>query len=352
MLTLIAMLFSFISCIILIPFMRQLAFRIGAVAKPDKRRIHKGIIPQIGGIALYISFLIGLFITQPVEKEINVIMLGATIIIVLGLIDDIYELSAKLKLLGQLLSAFVIVIGGIKITFITLPFIGQIHFGLFSSIMTIIWILAFINAINLIDGLDGLATGISIIGLGTIGLMAMSQQNIFVTMLCAVLIGASIGFLLFNFNPASIFLGDSGAMFLGFMLAVVSLLGFGYKSGVTIASLTIPIIILGVPFMDTVFAIIRRQNKKQSWLTADASHLHHRLMKLGYSTKETVIIIYVIALLFSAAGVVYSLSTASGGFLILLAVFFSIEILVEVTNLISENYRPLLNLLTKLFNNY
>ena len=177
-----------------------------------------------------------------------------------GLIDDIYDLKPVLKLLGQIIAALVVVYYGVTIDFISLPIGPTIHFGILAIPITVIWIVAITNAINLIDGLDGLASGVSMIALITIGFIAILQANVFIIMICSVLIGSLLGFLCFNFHPAKIFLGDSGALLIGFIVGFLSLLGF---KNITFVSLFFPIVILAVPFIDTLFAMIRRVKKGQ-----------------------------------------------------------------------------------------
>ncbi|RIL91719.1 undecaprenyl/decaprenyl-phosphate alpha-N-acetylglucosaminyl 1-phosphate transferase, partial [Staphylococcus equorum] len=219
-----------------------------------------------------------------------------------------------------------------------------IHFGWLSIPITIFWIVAITNAINLIDGLDGLAAGVSTIALVTIAFIAILQGNIFIIMICSVLIGSLLGFLVFNFHPAKIFLGDSGALLLGFIIGFLSLLGF---KNITFISLFFPIVILAVPFIDTLFAMIRRVKRGQHIMQADKSHLHHKLLDLGYTHRQTVILIYAMAIMFSVVSVILYLSQPWGFFLTVLLIIITIELIVEFTGLIDDDYRPLLNLISK-----
>lgn len=230
------------------------------------------------------------------------------------------------------------------IDFISLPMGTTIHFGFLSIPITVIWIVAITNAINLIDGLDGLASGVSAIGLITIGFIAILQANIFITMICCVLLGSLIGFLFYNFHPAKIFLGDSGALMIGFIIGFLSLLGF---KNITIIALFFPIVILAVPFIDTLFAMIRRVKKGQHIMQADKSHLHHKLLALGYTHRQTVLLIYSISILFSLSSIILYVSPPLGVVLMFVLIIFSIELIVEFTGLIDNNYRPILNLISR-----
>ena len=235
--------------------------------------------------------------------------MGAIVMYLVGLIDDIYDLKPILKLIGQIVAASIVAFYGITIDFISFPMGPTIHFGILSIPITIIWIVAITNAINLIDGLDGLASGVSAIGLITIAFIAILQANVFIIMICSVLIGSLLGFLCFNFHPAKIFLGDSGALLIGFIIGFLSLLGF---KNITFISLFFPIVILAVPFIDTLFAMIRRMRNGQHIMQADKSHLHHKLLALGYSHRQTVLLIYSIAILFSLSSIILYLSQPLG----------------------------------------
>jgi UDP-GlcNAc:undecaprenyl-phosphate GlcNAc-1-phosphate transferase len=279
-------------------------------------------------------------IIRPDEPYTWAIVTGAFVIIITGVLDDMMELSAKLKLLGQIIAALIVVVAGdVQMEFIKLPFGGVLEFGYFSIPLTILWIVGITNAINLIDGLDGLAAGVSSIALLTIGGMALTMQNGFVVVMAAILLFSTLGFLVYNFHPAKIFMGDTGALFLGFMISVLALHGF---KNITVISLIIPIIILGVPISDTFFAIIRRKRNKQSFSTPDKSHLHHCLLRLGYSHRQTVVIIYAIASLFGIAALIFSQATVWGSILLIAILIVALEIFVESIGLVGKNYQPLL----------
>ncbi|AKG03884.1 undecaprenyl-phosphate alpha-N-acetylglucosaminyl 1-phosphate transferase [Salimicrobium jeotgali] len=339
-----ALLVCFIVAIIVTPLVKKLAVYIGATDKPDPRKVHKVLMPRLGGLAIFISFIIGYFLFMPPTPIFWPVLFGAAIIIITGVWDDLRELSAKWKLAGQILAAAVVVYAGegVVVTFVNIPFTDNtLEFGMFSEIITMIWIIAITNAINLIDGLDGLAAGVSSIALLTISGMAITMGNVFVVFAGLMMLGSTVGFLIYNFYPAKIFMGDTGALFLGFMISVLSLLGF---KNVTLFSFVIPVIILGVPISDTVFAIVRRKLQNRPMSAPDKSHLHHNLLNLGYSHPETVLVIYTISALFSLAAVVFSQATLYGALLVIGFLILMLELLVEFTGLIGKDYRPILNL--------
>ncbi|MEK6460028.1 MraY family glycosyltransferase [Heyndrickxia faecalis] len=330
----------FMLTILLTPLIKKLAIRIGAVDKPNQRKVHMKVMPRLGGLAIYISFIAGVLLLQPDSPHSLPILLGSLIIVLTGIIDDIRELSPRVKLMGQLAAALVVILSGIHVEFINLPFGGQLEFGIFSIPLTILWIVGVTNAINLIDGLDGLAAGVSSIALLTISGMAIIMGDAYVTVLGLILMASTIAFLFYNFYPAKIFMGDTGALFLGYMISVLSLLGF---KNVTFISLIIPALILGVPISDTFFAIIRRLVHKQPLSAPDKSHLHHCLLRLGFSHRQVVLIIYAIAAMFSLAAFIFSMATLWGSLIFIGVILITIEIFVESIGLVGKDYKPLLN---------
>lgn len=338
----VSLIVALFASILLTPLVKRLAFRIGAVDAPNYRKVHSRIMPRLGGLAIFLSFLIGLLILRPDSQYIVAIVIGATLIIITGVLDDMYEISAKAKMLGQLAAAGIIVFyGGIQIEFITLPFGGELEFGFLSIPVTILWIIGITNAINLIDGLDGLAAGVSTIALITLSVMAFIMADFFVLAVAALLACSTIGFLFYNFHPAKIFMGDTGALFLGFMIAVLSLLGF---KNITMVSFIIPVIMLGVPISDTFFAIVRRVRNKQKWSDPDKSHLHHRLIDIGFSHRQTVLIIYGIAAMFGLFAIIFSMAKIWGAILLVTVILVALELFVEIIGLAGKNYRPLIKL--------
>ncbi|BAM48162.1 glycosyltransferase family 4 protein [Amphibacillus xylanus] len=339
-----AVLICFGLSLILTPLVKKLAFRIGAVDHPNKRKVHQTIMPRLGGLAIFFSFVIGILFFQPDGQYELPIALGAILIMIVGIIDDKYQIKARYKFIVQLIAALIIVLSGLEITYINFPFGHVIEFGYLSTPITILWIVGITNAINLIDGLDGLAGGVSTIALLTIGGLAISLGDIFVALISFLLVGSTLGFLVFNFYPAKIFMGDTGALFLGYMIGVLSILGF---KNATLFSLIVPIAILGVPILDTLLAIIRRAVHKKPLYSPDKMHLHHCLLNLGFGHRQTVILIYCISALFSLAAIIFNQSTMWGTTITFFAMAILIELMIELTGIISVNYRPLLNFLNK-----
>lgn len=320
-----------------------MAVSIGATDKPNQRKVHQFTMPRLGGLAIFISFIIGMLILKPLNPAFIPIIIGSSIIVITGICDDLFELSAKYKLIGQLAAAFIVVfLGDLQVLFINLPFGGHLEFGYLSIPFTILWIVGITNAINLIDGLDGLAAGVSSIALITISGMALIQGNLFVVAVGTIVLMGTLGFLYYNFHPASIFMGDTGALFLGFVISVLSLLG--YKN-VTFISFIIPVIILGVPISDTFFAIMRRIINKQPLSAPDKSHLHHCLLRLGYSHRQTVLLIYAMASFFGLVAVIYSQARIGVSIFLICLIILLMEFIAEKIGLMGNNFHPLLKIL-------
>lgn len=337
---------------LLVPIVRRLAFKLGAVDKPNARRINKKTMPTMGGLAIFIAFNFTNFVILRNQYHLGQMMalfIAQCVIIITGIIDDIYELKPYQKIIGIISAALIVYYAAnIRMTTITLPFAGTVKLGILSLPITLIWILAITNAVNLIDGLDGLATGIAIIALTTsalTGYFFLNVTNTFVSIMMFTLVAALIGFLPYNFHPAKIYLGDTGSLFIGFMISVFAL--FGLKNA-TFISIIIPVIILGVPITDTVYAIIRRLLNKKPIMKPDKHHLHHRLMQMGLSHQQTVWVIYGIALIFSFISLLYPLSNILGSILLTIATLFGLEIFVELIGLVGPNHTPLLNLIKKI----
>lgn len=333
------------------PFVVKLAYILGAVDKPNARRVNIKPMPTMGGLAIFLAFNFSTFVLlreQFPTHELFSVFLAECIIILTGIIDDIRELSPKAKLAGILAAALVIYfLAGIRMNQVTLPIIGSFELGWWSLPITIIWIIAITNAVNLIDGLDGLATGVSIIALFTMGVMAyffLNLTNVYVAIWIFVLVAALVGFLPHNFHPASIFLGDTGSLFIGFMMAVFSLKGL---KNVTFITLLMPVVIMGVPITDTVYAILRRLLNKKPIMQADKHHLHHRLMQLGLSHRQTVLVIYGLSLVFAFISMLYPLSTLWGSVLLTIGVFIGLELFIESIGLLGDNRQPLLKAIQK-----
>ncbi|WP_226036338.1 MraY family glycosyltransferase [Aquibacillus saliphilus] len=323
------------------PFIKKFALYIGAVDQPDHRKVHLKTMPRLGGLAIFISFMVGFVVFNPDSPYFWPILAGAILITATGILDDLYNLSAKIKFVSQIVAASIVVLGGAQINFINLPFGETLEFGYFAIPISILWIVGITNAINLLDGLDGLAAGVSSIALLTIAGLAISLGDIFVAFIGFMLLGSTLGFLAYNFHPAKIFMGDTGALFLGYMIGVLSVLGF---KNATLFSLIVPITILGVPILDTFFAIVRRYIQKKPLSSPDKLHLHHCLLKLGFGHRQTVILIYAMSALFSVAAIIFTKSTMWGSMITFFALALLIEITVEMTGIISDKYRPILSL--------
>ena len=335
---------TFLISLVLVPFVGKITKKLGIIAHTNNRTIHKGIIARTGGYAIYISFLIGAMIFLKTDIQINSILLGGFIIFLTGFYDDIHDLSPKLKMLGQIIAALIVIFyGGISLKGFSIPFLPSQFSYVIAIIITIGWIVGVTNAVNLIDGLDGLCGGISIIVLVTISLTSLTYGRTDISSLSLLLAGAISGFLVYNFHPASIFLGDCGALFIGFMIAVISLLGFGYKSS-SFFTLGAPIVVLMVPIMDTLIAIVRRKVHHKSFSEADRNHLHHKLMfSLELGQTKSVLILYGATILFSFCSYLY-LYDKIAATILFLTLMLLFEIFVEATNMIDRKYKPVLTI--------
>lgn len=275
------------------PLVRVLAFKIGAVDVPlDGRRAHKKPIPRIGGLAIFLGFTLTTMLFCDITPELLTIWIGGGVLVVLGILDDVFRLNAWLKLFVQLAVAGFAVWNGCVIDHINLG--GRyVMLGWLSIPLTILWIAGLTNALNFIDGLDGLSCGISAISSISLLLVVMLQGDIVSAVICAILCGSCFGFLPFNANPARIFMGDTGALFLGYTLAVISV--FGVFKLHTVLAFIVPFAIFALPIFDASFAIIRRLLAGKSPFAPDAGHIHHRLINMGFTQKESVKILYAIS---------------------------------------------------------
>ncbi|ORX22982.1 undecaprenyl-phosphate alpha-N-acetylglucosaminyl 1-phosphate transferase [Thermoanaerobacterium sp. PSU-2] len=315
---------AFVAALMATPAAKKLAYKIGAIDIPkDKRRVHNKPVPLIGGLAIYLGTVLSMLLFLP-KSETNLgIIAGSTIIVVLGIFDDKYELKAKVKLLGQLLAAFVVVLSGVRIDWLTNPFgDGMINIGVFAIPLSIFWIVGITNAMNLIDGLDGLAAGIASISSGSLFVVSLLNGRYATALITVAVTGAALGFLPYNFNPAKIFMGDTGAMFLGFILSAVSIQG-AVKSAAAIA-IAVPILALGVPVFDTIFAIIRRLANKKPIMEADKGHLHHRLLALGLSQRQAVFVMYGVSLFLGLSAILISSTNGAKGYIILIVAILAV----------------------------
>ncbi|MFI3056249.1 glycosyltransferase family 4 protein [Streptococcus sp. 2020WUSS084] len=341
------------------PLVRFMSLRVGAVDNPNARRINKVPMPSAGGLAIFVAFTISVLWFLPgIVTRVNYhgtylhyilpLVLASSIIVLTGFIDDVKELKPAPKMFGILAAATIIwIFTEFRFDSFKIPFGGPfLQFPVWLSfLLTVLWIVSITNAVNLIDGLDGLVSGVSIISLTTMGIVSyffLHDSNIFLTLTIFVLVAAIVGFLPYNYNPAIIYLGDTGALFIGFMIGVLSLQGL--KNSTAVAVVT-PMIILGVPITDTVVAIIRRKLSGQKIYEADKMHLHHRLLSLGLTHRGTVLVIYTISFLFSLTSLLLNVSSRIGGILLLVTMGLGIEILCELIGIFGINRTPLLNLL-------
>lgn len=298
---------TLIVTVVLIPLVRKLAVKLDAIDYPSARRVNMRPVARLGGVAMFggmfagLAFVVlgvsvfdwpNLFIPHPdLEVHYLGVALGIVIIFIVGSVDDVKDLSPKIKLLGQIVAACVIACSGLLLSNIQNPFgEGYIEFGIWAYPITVFYLVAFANIINLIDGLDGLAGGITVISAATILVFAYSNGVIDAAFFCVILIAACIGFLTRNIYPATIFMGDSGSLVLGLSLGVVSL--FAVARSALVLSLAVPILAAGVPIIDTAFAIIRRKRQHKRIDEADKGHIHHQLMRAGFSQTKTVAIMW------------------------------------------------------------
>lgn len=338
-----AFLLTTIISLILTPISRRIGTNLQIVSIPGNRHVHKTITPRVGGLAIYSSFMIGSMVFINGDTQINALLIGGSIIAISGVLDDLLELSAKFKLVFQIAAALVIIFyGNITLTDITIPGLISIQFGYLNSFATLIWIIAICNAINLIDGLDGLCGGVSIIILMTILMLSFIQGRLDIVLISTLLIGSIFGFLFYNFHPASVFMGDTGSLFIGFMIACLSLMGFKSSTFLTLGP---SLFILAVPIIDTLLSIVRRKLKGVPIMSPDKEHLHHTLMfKFHLSHRRTVVVIYGITFFFSQVAFAYFIDKRTA-FIMMIGFAIVFELFIEKTGMVSERYRPVLKLL-------
>ena len=344
-----ALIFTAILSFIFTEIVRYFAFKVGAIDKPNSRRVNKVAMPSSGGLAIYLAYFITILLIIPLNRDITIpIFLGATIIIFTGLIDDIKGVSPKFKILGITIATLIIYfLADIHVSSIHIPFLGLVNLGYLSLPVTLLWVTAITNALNLIDGLDGLATGVSSISLTTMGIIAfffLTSNNIEVTIMIFTLVAACLGFLPANYFPAKIYLGDTGALFLGFMISVFSLL---HLKNVTFIALMVPLVILIIPIADTIFAITRRIMNKQSISAADNKHVHHQLMNYGFTHKQSVLLLYIISFIFSIVALLYPIASKIGLILLTFGIILFLQFVSELLGLLNNDNKPLINFFKK-----
>ena len=315
MMALLAVLIS----LILVPFVAKLAIKIGAVDKPNERKVHTKIMPRMGGLAIYLSFFAVLFLSHEMTMQHIGLLTGGTVLVLVGIIDDKTDMPAKIKLLGQIFAACIVVAAGVRVEFMTNFILGGVFpLYIFSVPFTVLWIVAITNAVNLIDGLDGLAAGTSIIAAATMAISGYATGQTEMASMALILIGASLGFLKYNFHPAKIFMGDTGSMFLGYNLSVLAIMGF--TKSFTVLSLVTPILVLAIPILDTLFAIIRRKMNNKPIFKPDKNHLHHCLLNYGFSHRNTVLIIYAVSAVLALCGLIMTYLNPAQGMCLLVVI--------------------------------
>ena len=317
-----ALIVALIVALVATPVVKSLAFKMGAMDVPkDNRRMHVHPIPRMGGLAIVLGFLLSVLLFAEITPQLRGMLLGSVIIVVLGIFDDIYSLPAMFKFVVQIVAALVAVFSGNVIQTLSNPniFSSDLYWdlGVLSIPVSVIWIVAITNAVNLIDGLDGLACGVSTISSMTLLVISLVVSDAPAAILMAALAGSCIGFLPYNLTPAKIFMGDTGSTFLGYVLAVVSIQGL-FKF-YTIISFAVPFLMLGLTIFDTCFAFIRRIAHGQSPMHADRSHVHHRLIDMGFSQKQAVAVLYIISAILGLSAVVLTTAGAVKAMLLLLA---------------------------------
>ncbi|MEE9307556.1 MAG: MraY family glycosyltransferase [Spirochaetia bacterium] len=301
--------------LVVIPTILRLAHRFKWYDLPDHRKIHTGLIPRLGGPGMYLSFLCVALLTPILVTLITggtvtvgytlrfiSLFLGVSLIQAIGLIDDFRPIKALLKFFLQLLAAIIVTAGGFLIRSVTLPYLGSLGLGLFAYPITVLWLVGISNAVNLIDGMDGLAGGISAFAALSMGIIALIQGSTVTSVLCFALFGAILGFLVFNFPPAKIFMGDSGSLFLGFCLAVFPLVG-GISKVSAFGTLLVPVTLLTIPILDISTSVIRRLRNKVSIIHPDKEHIHHKLLDMGLNQRQILWVLYGFSLYLSVVAI-------------------------------------------------
>ena len=315
---LIAFIAALVTCTALTPVARGLALRYGAVSDPGGRHVNERCIPRLGGAAIALAWgvpLLALVIFHPAcralvgehDRHLTGVVGGGALLCLVGALDDVRGLRAVHKLLAQVLVAIGAFVLGFRIEAVFLPFVGTLEMGVFALPITVLWVVGITNAVNLIDGLDGLAAGIAFFAAFTSFAVAHLSGSAFVALTMATLMGALVGFLFFNFNPARIFMGDSGSYFLGYLLATTALAGGVQQKASTAVSLLVPVIALGLPIFDTLFSMFRRVLERRPIFSPDRGHVHHRLLELGLTHRRAVIVLYGVSVVLAAGAIAVSL---------------------------------------------
>lgn len=330
---------TFLASALIVPLVKKIAEHCGAMDYPNARKVHTHPIPRMGGLAIFGAFLFGYMLFARMSNQMLSILIGSFLIVLVGIFDDIKPIGAKIKFLFQIVAACAVVFYG-NIVLDHVDFLGiNIFFPEpLNYIVTLFFIVAITNAINLIDGLDGLASGVSSIYFATIAIIAyiLNMMQGLDTILSLIMLGSTLGFLVHNFNPAKIFMGDTGSLFLGFMISIIALLGF---KGATLTTLIIPIVILAIPIFDTLLAIFRRLLKGESIGTPDKEHFHHQLLKMKFSVRATVLIIYAINILFACVTIFFVLGDKKIAMAIYIALMILLLFLVLKTDILFDHHK-------------
>lgn len=325
-----------------VPLAIRLAYRTGAIDEPEARKIHTQPMPRLGGVAVYSGFLAGLAtaaLSGGAPPKYLGLLVGGTLVFALGVLDDIRGLSPRVKLCGQILAALAVIPLGISILFVTHPLREGhlLYLGFWGIPVTVFWLVAVTNAVNLIDGLDGLAAGVGSIGAVTLATVAALVGDRGAILPALILGAALVAFLPYNFHPARIFLGDCGAMLIGFLLACGAVIGVAKTA--TAATLFTPAIILGIPLFDTLFAILRRYKNGQRIFRADREHLHHRLLAIGFSHRRAVLTVYGTSAVLGLSAVVLTRLTTAQAMLFLFGVVILLVALANRIGIVGRRWR-------------
>lgn len=319
-----SLILAFLITFLLSPLVKSFAYKVGAIDVPkDKRRMHSTPIPRLGGLGIFVGFLFTILLFEPMTEQTKGILLGAIVIVILGVVDDITPLNALFKFCVQIVAALIPVLCGVRISVLSNPNIFSNNpwwtlQGL-SIPITVFWIVAITNSVNIIDGLDGLAAGVSAISSATFLAIALHIPEPTVSVSCAALLGACAGFLPYNLNPAKMFMGDTGSTFLGYILATISIQGM-FKM-YAIVSFFVPFLVLGLPLFDITFAVLRRLAHGQNPMKADRGHVHHRLIDMGLNQKQAVATLYIVTTFLGLGAVVLTTSGAVKALIVLAALF-------------------------------
>ncbi len=320
------------------PLVKKLAYKIKALDQPAQRKVHHQPMPRLGGLAICLGFWLTVLLTTEMNSGLYGLLGGGLLITLVGIIDDIKGVTARQKLAVQIVAACIVMYAGVRVDFVTHPVKGVISLSYWSYPLTLLWIIGITNAVNLIDGLDGLAAGVSAIAAVTLGVIAYLETSQQTAMLAFILAASIFGFLKYNFHPAQIFMGDTGSLFLGFNLSVLAIIGL--TKSATIISLFLPVVILGVPILDTLFAIVRRYFGGKPIFSADKEHLHHRLLRLGLSHEHTVLAMYGVSVVLSFSAIIMALVTTAQGMLIMVALILGFCIGAEKLGILHGQGKP------------